>query len=97
MIKQLYNVANKFGLKYIAQASADGFDGEHIILHMFLYTGKNLYGQLSMPMITFIEVDDWFYIMNGIDTVFSKNEVVDQIRLWCKLYGIVELEEDESD
>lgn len=93
---QLQNIADKFNLTYSCQPSANGFDGEIINLHMLFYTGKNLYGQLSIPMITFIEVDGWFYIMNGIDTVFSRNEVAGQVRLWAELYGIVEVSIDES-
>lgn len=92
-MKQLQNIADKFNLTYSCQPSANGFDGEIINLHMFFCQGKNLYGQLSMPMITFIEVDGWFYVMGGIDTVFSRKEVANQVRLWCELYGIIELEE----
>ena len=90
---QLQKIADKYNLTYSCQPSTNGFDGEIINLHMLFYAGKNLYGQLSMPMITFIEIDGWFYIMNGIDTVFSRSEVAGQVRLWCSLYGIVKLSE----
>lgn len=90
MNQSIKEIADKYNLVYSCSESASGFEGEITNLHMVFYHGKDMYGGLSMPMIAFIEEDGYYYIHNGIDTVFTLKQVGNQIKLWCELYGIVE-------